>query len=142
MIFDTKPTVIGHRGFGSGESRGCRENTIDSYLAAVSHGLSWIELDVHRSLDDQLVIRHDPVTPDGDFLVTRTAEQLASYGILRFEDVMAALPAGVAVNIDAKTVIEDATDPPHRAPPRSSPRPFASTRNGAGFSSRPSILAC
>jgi hypothetical protein len=55
---------------------------------------------------------------------------------------MAALPTGVAVNIDAKTVIEDATDPPHRAPPRSSPRPFASTRNGAGFSSRPSILAC
>jgi len=30
MIFDTKPTVIGHRGFGSGESRGYRENTIDS----------------------------------------------------------------------------------------------------------------
>lgn len=114
MIFDTKPTVVGHRGFGSGESRGCRENTIDSYLAAVSHGLSWIELDVQRSLDDQLVIRHDPVTPDGDFLVTRTAEQLASYGILRFEDVMAALPTGVAVNIDVKTVIEDATDPAHR----------------------------
>ena len=114
MIFDTKPTVVGHRGFGSGESRGCRENTIDSYLAAVSHGLSWIELDVQRSRDDQLVIRHDPVTPDGDFLVTRTAEQLASYGILRFEEVMAALPPGVAVNIDAKTVIEDATDPTHR----------------------------
>jgi glycerophosphoryl diester phosphodiesterase len=114
MIFDTKPTVVGHRGFGSGESRGYRENTIDSYLAAVSHGLSWIELDVQRSRDDQLVIRHDPVTPDGDFLVTRTAEQLASYGILRFEDVMAALPTGVAVNIDAKTVIEDATDPTYR----------------------------
>jgi glycerophosphoryl diester phosphodiesterase len=114
MIFDTRPTIVGHRGFGSGESGGCRENTIDSYLAAVSHGLSWIELDVQRSLDDQLVIRHDPVTPDGDFLVTRTAEQLASYGILRFEDVMAALPTGVAVNIDAKTVIEDAIDPPHR----------------------------
>jgi glycerophosphoryl diester phosphodiesterase len=114
MIFDTKPTVVGHRGFGSGESRGYRENTIDSYLAAVSHGLSWIELDVQRSRDDQLVIRHDPVTPDGDFLVTRTAEQLAFYGILRFEDVMAALPTGVAVNIDAKTIIEDATDPTHR----------------------------
>ena len=114
MIFDTKPTVVGHRGFGSGESRGCRENTIDSYLAAVSHGLSWIELDVQRSRDDQLVIRHDPITPDGDFLVTRTAEQLASYGIMRFEDVMAALPTGVAINIDAKTVIEDATDPTHR----------------------------
>lgn len=114
MIFDPKPTIVGHRGFGSGESRGYRENTMDSYLAAVAHGLSWIELDVQRSRDDQLVIRHDPVTPDGDFLVTRTAKQLASYGILRFEEVMAALPASVAVNIDAKTIIEDATDPPHR----------------------------
>jgi glycerophosphoryl diester phosphodiesterase len=114
VIFETKPAVVGHRGFGAGESRGYRENTMDSYLAAVAHGLSWIELDVQRSRDDQLVIRHDPVTPDGDFLVTRTAGQLASYGILRFEEVMAALPAGVAVNIDAKTIIEDAVDPPHR----------------------------
>ena len=95
-----------------------------------------------RPAGDRRKLRRYLLGPDGAFLVTRTAEQLASYGILRFEDVMAALPTGVAVNIDAKTVIEDATDPPHRAPPRSSPRPFASTRNGAGFSSRPSILAC
>ena len=114
MIFETKPAVVGHRGFGAGDPRGYRENTMDSYLAAVAHGLSWIELDVQRSRDGQLVVWHDPVTPDGDFLVTRTAGQLAAYGILRFEEVMAALPAGVAVNIDAKTVIEDAADPPYR----------------------------
>jgi glycerophosphoryl diester phosphodiesterase len=115
VIFETKPTVIGHRGFGAGTRGGYHENTLDSYLAAVKHGLSWIELDVQRSLDDRLVIRHDPVTADGDYLVSRDAAELVAAGIPRFEDVMAALPPEVAVNIDVKTILEDAVDPPHRS---------------------------
>lgn len=114
MIFDGKPTVIGHRGFGAGEPAGYRENTLPSYLAAVQHGLTWIELDVQRSRDGQLVIRHDPVTSDGDFVVTRDADDLAAAGILGLDDVLAALPADVAVNIDVKTILEDAVDPPGR----------------------------
>lgn len=114
MIFETKPTVVGHRGFGAGAPGGYQENTLTSYLAAVEHGLSWIELDVQRTLDDQLVIRHNPVTVDGDFLVSQAADELVTSGIPRFEDVMAALPPDVAVNIDVKTIIEDAIDPPHR----------------------------
>ena len=114
MIFETKPAIVGHRGFGAGERAGYRENTLESYLAAVAHGLSWIELDVRRSLDGQLVIWHNPVTADGEFVAGRTADELAGSGILRLEDVMAALPPGVAVNIDVKTIIEDALDPPHR----------------------------
>ena len=114
MIFETKPTIVGHRGFGSGTRGGYRENTLESYRAAVAHGLSWIELDVRRSLDGQLVIWHDPVTPDGEFIAGRTAGELTGSGILRLEDAMAALPPGVAVNIDVKTIIEDALDPPHR----------------------------
>ncbi len=92
MIFDGKPSVVGHRGFGAGEPGGYRENTMPSYLAAVAHGLSWIELDVQRSLDGQLVIRHDPVTADGDFIVTRSADELAAGGIARLDDVLAGLP--------------------------------------------------
>ena len=61
MVFDPKPAIIGHRGFGAGERNGYRENTLESYLAAVAHGLTWIELDVQRSRDGQLVLRHDPV---------------------------------------------------------------------------------
>src|SRR5262249_59473490 len=68
MIFATKPTIVGHRGFGAGERAGYCENTLESCLAAVAHGLSWVELDVRRSLDGQLVIRHDPVTGDGEFV--------------------------------------------------------------------------
>jgi glycerophosphoryl diester phosphodiesterase len=114
MIFETKPTIVGHRGFGTGTRNGYRENTLESCLAAVAHGLSWVELDVRRSLDGQLVIRHDPVTADGEFIAGRTADELAASGILRLEDVMAALPPGVAVNLDVKTIIEDALDPPGR----------------------------
>ncbi len=114
MIFETKPAIVGHRGFGAGVPGGYPENTLESYLAAVRHGLSWIELDVRRSLDDQLMIRHDPVTADGEFVVARTADELEASGILRLEDAMAALPPGVAVNVDVKTIIEDALDPADR----------------------------
>jgi glycerophosphoryl diester phosphodiesterase len=114
MIFEAKPTIVGHRGFGAGAPGGYAENTLESYLAAVAHGLSWVELDVQRSVDGQLVIRHDPFTPDGELIVTRAADELAASGILRLVDVLAALPPGVAVNIDVKTVIEDALDPAHR----------------------------
>lgn len=114
MIFEPKPVIVGHRGFGAGEPGGYRENTLESYLAAVDHGLTWIELDVQRSRDDQLVIRHDPVTGDGEFVVSQAADELATAGVPRFEDIMAALPPRVAVNIDVKTIIEDAVDPPER----------------------------
>src|SRR5215468_10097412 len=114
MIFATKPAIVGHRGFGAGTRSGYPENTLESCLAAVAHGLSWVELDVRRSRDGQLVIGHDPVTADGEFVAARTAGELAASGIPRLEDVMAALPPGVAVNLDVKTIIEDALDPPHR----------------------------
>ena len=112
MIFDGQPTVLGHRGFGAGAPGGFAENTPESFRAAVRHGLSWIELDVQRSRDGQLVLRHDPVTPDGAFVVTRTAAELAEAGVARFDEVLAGLPPGVGLDIDVKTIIEDAVDPP------------------------------
>jgi glycerophosphoryl diester phosphodiesterase len=72
----------------------------------------WVELDARRSSDGELVLWHDPVTPDGLRIVTQTAAELAAVGIVRLADVLAVLPAGVSVNIDVKTTIEDATDPP------------------------------
>jgi glycerophosphoryl diester phosphodiesterase len=113
MIFDPKPAIIGHRGFGAGEHNGYRENTVESYLAAVAHGLTWIEMDVQRSRDGQLVLRHNPVTANDEFIVSLDAPELAASGVPLFEDVMAALPPEVAVNIDVKTIIEDAVDPPN-----------------------------
>jgi glycerophosphoryl diester phosphodiesterase len=112
MIFDAKPTIVGHRGFGSGQRGGYRENTVGSFLAAVACGLSWVELDVHRTRDGQLMVRHDAVTPAGDFIVSHTAAELAAAAVPSLAEVLDALPAHVGVNIDVKTIIDDAVDPP------------------------------
>jgi len=112
MIFDSKPSIVGHRGFGAGNPGGYRENTVASFLAAVACGLYWVELDVHRSRDGQLMVCHDPVAPSGGAVVTRTAADLEADGVATLADVLTALPADVAVNIDVKTIINDAVDPP------------------------------
>ncbi|MFI0367167.1 glycerophosphodiester phosphodiesterase [Actinomadura sp. 1N219] len=117
MIFESTPTVIGHRGYGSGDLTppGARtpvaENTLPSMLAAVEAGLSWIEIDVTRTADDDLVLRHDPTTSGGDHVVDLAA---TATGLPRLTDVFDALPPDVAVDVDVKTVLEDAVDAPSR----------------------------
>ncbi|REE98370.1 glycerophosphodiester phosphodiesterase [Thermomonospora umbrina] len=118
MIFDgDRPAVIGHRGAGSGDvllpgsAAAVTENTVDSILGAIDAGASWIEIDVTRTADDDLVLRHDPTGVDGAFLVDRTA---AETGLPRLVDVLDALPPEVALDVDVKTILEDAVDPPAR----------------------------
>jgi glycerophosphoryl diester phosphodiesterase len=53
--------VIGHRG----APRLARENTVESFAAAISTGAGGIELDVRRTVDGALVVHHDPVLDDG-----------------------------------------------------------------------------
>lgn len=114
MIFDVKPTVVGHRGFGSGTTAGYRENSVESFLAAADSGVTWVELDVRRSSDGELMVWHDPRSPAGLPVVGQTAEQLAAEAIVTLADVLAALPVAVGVDVDVKTVIEDATEPEQR----------------------------
>ncbi len=111
MIFDGRPSVIGHRGFGSGEQGGYRENSLESFLAAADRGVPWVELDARRSSDGELVLWHDPVTPAGKPILDCTASELAGAGIVRLAELLAVLPAGVGVDIDAKTILADAADP-------------------------------
>lgn len=35
------------------------ENTLGSFLAAIDAGVGWVEVDVRRTLDDQLFVAHD-----------------------------------------------------------------------------------
>ncbi len=113
-VFAAKPAVVGHRGFGRGVSGGHRENTVESCLAAVASGLTWIEIDTQRTADDQLVLRHDWTAPDGSRIVDRTAADLAGQGIARLADVLDAVPPEIGIDIDVKTVLADATDPKSR----------------------------
>jgi glycerophosphoryl diester phosphodiesterase len=111
VIFDARPAVVGHRGFGAGQAFGYRENSVESFLAAADAGIRWVELDARRCADGELVLWHDPVTPAGELILARTAGQLAAEGIVPLDDVLAALPGAVGVNVDVKTIIEDAVDP-------------------------------
>jgi glycerophosphoryl diester phosphodiesterase len=111
VTFDAKPSVVGHRGFGAGQPGGYRENSVESFLAAAASGVPWVELDARRSADGELVLWHDPVTPSGLPIEERTASELAAEGIVALDDVLAALPPHVGVNMDVKTILRDATDP-------------------------------
>ncbi|MFD0804201.1 glycerophosphodiester phosphodiesterase, partial [Streptomonospora algeriensis] len=106
--------IIGHRGSGRGTASGYRENSAESYLAAVGAGAQWIEIDVRRTADDALVIHHDEALPDGRPIVDLSAEVCREAGLLRLDEAFAAIPAGVGVDVDVKTVMEDAVDPPER----------------------------
>jgi len=108
-VFATRPSVVGHRGLGSGTVDGHLENSLPSLLAAAAAGVDCIELDVTRAADDVLVVHHNPATAAAGFLVERTAEELASHGVATLREVLDALPVEVAVDVDVKTVLEDAS---------------------------------
>ena len=50
-----KTKIIAHRG----DREHCPENTMASFNAAVEKGVDVIELDVHMSRDDKLIVHHD-----------------------------------------------------------------------------------
>ena len=109
MVFaGARPVVIGHRGLGSGDVDGHRENTLGSFLAAVEAGVDWVEVDVRRTGDDRLVVAHDPAYDDGLFVVDSDAATASARGILLLDDLLEALPAHVGVDFDLKTSMEDA----------------------------------
>ena len=110
-VFRSRPDVLGHRGLGKGTVDGHGENSIASLVAAVAAGVDWVEFDVSRTADDVLVVHHNPATPDGRFLVDRTSADLATLGIATLDEVLEALPTDVALNVDLKPVLEDATGP-------------------------------
>ncbi|MFD2421390.1 glycerophosphodiester phosphodiesterase [Amycolatopsis pigmentata] len=110
-VFGQAPVILGHRGCGRGTVDGHLENTLGSFLAAVDAGADWVEVDVRRTSDDHLVVVHDPADEDGVFYVDITSREAADKGALRLEELLEALPAGVGVDFDVKTAMEDATRP-------------------------------
>jgi len=113
-VFGAGPTVIGHRGLGSGVVHGHRQNTLGSFLAAVEAGLDWVEVDVRRTADDVLVVVHDRAWSDGTAVVDVTGIEADRRGALRLEALLRELPDTVGVDFDVKTVMEDCLRPPGR----------------------------
>lgn len=88
--------VIAHRG-------ACRvrpENTVEAFSEAARIGADMVELDVRRTADGALAIRHDATLPDGRVLKDVRAADLPEW----LPDLGAALDAcvGMEVNIEIK----------------------------------------
>ncbi|MEA2427476.1 MAG: glycerophosphoryl diester phosphodiesterase [Thermoleophilaceae bacterium] len=114
MLFVDTPVLCGHRGSGRGVVGGHRENTLDSYRAAVDAGLPWVEVDARFNADDMLVARHDPVVDDGRFISEMTTAETDAEGVMRVEDLLGDLPPHVGVDVDVKSSLEDAQRPRDR----------------------------
>ena len=100
------PLLIAHRG----ESFDAPENTPASFALAWERGVDAIELDVHLTADQQLVVCHDPDTErtTGKRLIIQnerlsTLEQL---GLCSLDDVLRAVPAGKTAFIEIKVGAE------------------------------------
>ena len=107
-LFPDPPVLCGHRGSGRGVVAGHAENTLASCLAAVDWGLRWLEIDCRLSADGVLVSSHDPRLPDGRWVAEVPAAQT---GLLRIDELFEALPAGVGIDLEVKTALEDALRP-------------------------------
>ncbi|GAB2492636.1 glycerophosphodiester phosphodiesterase [Nocardiopsis aegyptia] len=110
----TATEVVGHRGLGRGVVGGVRENTAESFAAAAAAGADWVELDVRRTADDALVLHHDAALDDGRAIVDLAADECARAGLIGLDEGLAAIPPGVGVDVDVKSVMEDAVDAPSR----------------------------
>jgi glycerophosphoryl diester phosphodiesterase len=110
-VFEDRATLIGHRGMGKGVVDGHRENTPESFHAAARAGLDWVELDVQRTVDDDLVVHHDPVLPGGRPIAVMTGGQAVQQGLVRLDDLLEELPPALGVAFDVKSGLHDATRP-------------------------------
>ena len=91
-LFTGTPAICGHRGCGRGQG----ENTLASCLAAVEHGVTWLEIDARQAAGGEVVLSHEPFE-DGA-------------GLTRLADLLTALPAHVGVDVEVKDGPEAAAD--------------------------------
>ncbi|MBW4077493.1 MAG: glycerophosphodiester phosphodiesterase [Acidobacteria bacterium] len=91
--------VYAHRGLHQVE----RENTVAAFLAAKALGVTGVELDVRRTLDECLVVHHDP-TVEGMVIATSRRGDLGD----KVEDFDAVMEAcrGMRVNVEIKNINE------------------------------------
>ena len=93
---------IGHRG-----AKGyCPENTIESFQKALDLGCDGIELDVHLSKDNVLVVIHDDTidrtTTGLGFVCNFTSSKLLKLGIPTLEKVVKLVNKKAIINIEIK----------------------------------------
>jgi glycerophosphoryl diester phosphodiesterase len=99
------PRVLAHRG----ANRVAPENTVEAFVAAGALGADGVELDVHRTADDALVVHHDADARGVGVLAGRTEAEIraARPEIPTLEEALDAC-AGMLANIEVKNLPGDA----------------------------------
>lgn len=110
-VFERPPAVVGHRGAGESIVSGLPENSVDSCLAAHEQGAGWVEVDARLTVDDELVLHHDHLLPDGRPVDEATAEECRAQSVTGLDELLAALPEGLGVDIEVKVALRDASAP-------------------------------
>ncbi len=92
------PLVLAHRGVSSEFP----ENSVAAFQAARFHGADGVELDVRRTLDQQLVVHHDARLADGRAIIETLSSELPA----EVPSLSAALDAckGLFVNVEIKNM--------------------------------------
>ena len=85
-----QPLIMGHRGFTTTE--GSYQNTLTSLREAQKLGIYSIELDVHLSTDDSLMIIHGPTIPGTDYDIQKVDYATARNVTLPNGDLIPTLP--------------------------------------------------
>lgn len=96
-----RPVVIGHRGV---RRPGMAGNTPEAFVLAAEEGADWVELDARRSADGVAVVYHNGWTADKVAVFARTADQLATHGIYRLDEILAGVPEHLGVNVEVKNL--------------------------------------
>lgn len=93
--------VIAHRG----ASKDHEENTISAFQGALKQGADWVEFDVRRTSDHELVIHHDAALKDGRFVNETRLDELPK-SVPRLKTALEAC-AGMGVNVEIKNLPGD-----------------------------------
>lgn len=97
-----KPLIVAHRGFSAQYT----ENTLAAFAAAIDHNCDMIELDVHFSLDQELVVHHDyslrRMTHRKGVVSDYTSFDLQKWNIPALKDVFKLIKKRVPINIEIK----------------------------------------
>jgi len=101
----TPPLVLAHRGARTVAP----ENTLEAFSTALDQGAAGVELDVHRTADEGLVVHHDAEAPGLGVLAERTLLEIreARPDIPTLVEVLE-LCVGALVNVEIKNMLNDA----------------------------------
>jgi len=96
----SQPAVIAHRG----ASAAAPENSLKAFRLAGEMGADWVELDIHLTADEQIVVIHDATYPDGRLAWHTPADDRPPGICLLAEALEVCASAHMSVNIEIKAL--------------------------------------